>query len=274
MRVVVVAVCGVFAGCALLQPVMAPGPAIVDVGPFSLPPRATMRPLVVVLTKTDGYRHESIPAAVQAVERAADQVGFDVVVTQSAAFCDPAILADVDVVVFAHANGRLFTPDQQEALAAWVDDGGGLLLLHGAVGDWSSSSWLSDVIGARFIGHSLAPSIVRVPIRTRAPHPAGRSLPARFVVDDEVYAFEEAPSGRGTVILASLEQGAVVGGFVGALDLTMPDVHPVIWARQIGQGAVVVDTLGHTPSSWEAAWVGPFLADALQFLGGPPLGER
>jgi type 1 glutamine amidotransferase len=250
-------------GCALLQ--LLAGPPVEDTVVPAV--RDGAGPRVLVLTKTHGYRHASIADAVTATTAAAHALGAQVVVTDSAAFAREDVLAGIDVVVFAHANGTLFTAEQQAAFARWLEGGGGLLLLHGAVGDWwPSSPWFRGVVGARFVGHTLAPSVVGATVRRRVDHPASARLPATFLVEDELYSFAEAPAGERTVVLAELdERSAFVGGFLGAFDLTMGK-HPIVWARSVGRGRVIVDALGHTPESWRAAWVGPFLEDALAWL--------
>lgn len=256
------------AACQLLQPIMAPWPPWhpdLDDGPFAwpvAPPAEGHRDVVIVFTKTHGYRHDVIPVTADVVAAAARSVDLVPVITDDAAFADDAVLDRVAVVVFAHANGTLFTDAQQHALQRFVVGGGGLLLLHGAVGDWlAASPFMAEVVSARFVGHSLLPGLEEATIVARRPHPVSARLPPRVVVTDELYAFDQAP--RGALVLASFSAGTRVGG---ALDLTMDGEHPVLWTKQIGRGDVVVFTPGHVEATWRAAWMAPLLQDALRFL--------
>ncbi len=255
--------------CALVsivsRPVFVDDPGVDD-GAFVLLPHT--RPLALVFTKTDGYRHDSIDAAVDAV-RAAAASAFDVVVTADAGFVDALDAGGVDVVVFAHANGRLFSPAQEAALARYVRGGGGLVLLHGAIGDFDRpGTFLDDAIGARFVGHSLLPQEQTVHVRVRdTTHPLARHVPARFAVTDEVYAFADdsdvlVDADSDVVVVVD---GDRVGGCAGAYDLTMPGLHPLIWSRHVGEGVVVVSALGHGDALWATPWLRAFLADALAF---------
>jgi type 1 glutamine amidotransferase len=265
MRAVVVVVALMAAGCQLLQPLMAPLPARVDEGPFAWPdgPADTgARDVVVILTKTHGYRHDVIDVTAAAVADAARRIDLRPLITDDAAVLDDDVLARVAVVVLAHANGRFATSEQFAALARFVDDGGGLLLLHAAVGDWQPSTpWLADAVGARFVGHSLLPGTEVATIVRRRPHALTRRLPHAVHIDDELYAFSDVP--RGATVLASFAQGTRVGG---ALELTMPGEHPVLWTKTMGRGDVVVFTPGHVASTWQAPWMGPLLEDSLVFL--------
>jgi type 1 glutamine amidotransferase len=268
-RVVVLVVVAIaalaLAGCQLLQPVLAPLPAPVDAGPFAWPAdladHAT-RDVVVVLTKTHGYRHDVIDVTAAVVADAARRAGLTPIVTADAAVLDEAVLERVAVVVLAHANGRFATDAQFAALARFVDDGGGLLMLHAAVGDWQAATpWIEMAVGARFVGHSLFPGTETATVVRRRPHAITRRLPPNLVVDDELYAFADVP--RGAVVLASFSQGTRVGG---ALDFTMDGEHPVLWTKAMGRGDVVVFTPGHVASTWRAPWMGPLLEDSLAFL--------
>ena len=268
-RVVVVAIVGAIAGlvgCQLLQPVLAPLPAAVDEGPFVWPvnvdPQPDGRVVVVVLTKTHGFRHDVIDVTADVVAAAARRTGLVPIVTADASVLDDRSLERVAVVVLAHANGSFATDEQFAALVRFVEGGGGLLLLHGAVGDWQAATpWLHDVTGARFIGHSQLPGTETVDVVVRRTHPIARHLPARFTIVDEIYAFNQAP--RGALVVASLAGGTHVGG---ALQLTMPGEHPVLWTRAVADGDVVIFTPGHTVSTWQAPWMVPLLNDTLVFL--------
>jgi type 1 glutamine amidotransferase len=262
VAVVAIGVAMMAAGCQLLQPLLAPLPAPVDVGPFAWPTPRDERPTVVILTKTHGYRHDVINVTAAAVAAAAQRQGFLPVVTDDAAVLADDVLAGVAVVVFAHANGRFATDAQFQALARYVEGGGGLLLLHAAVGDWvPSTPWLGSAVGARFVGHSLLPGTEPATVVVRRPHALTSRLPAQVQLDDELYAFDDVPAGA--TVLASFAQGTHVGG---ALDLTMPGEHPVLWTKGVGRGDVVVFTPGHVASTWQAPWMGPLLEDSLVFL--------
>jgi type 1 glutamine amidotransferase len=224
--------------------------------------RAGQKALVLV-EKTASYRHhDAIAAARPHVAQAAARAGLALVVTESVGFVHREALADVSVIILSHANGDLFSAQQRADLLEWLRAGGGLFLLHGAVGDFHAAwpDFTSTIVGARFVGHTVPP-LVTATIRVRSvPHPVARALPPVFRVEDEIYAFAEPPGGPDTVILAETDPHTYAPeGLWGLWDQRRPRGQPVVWARTVGRGRVFVCALGHNPALYDD----PVFADLL-----------
>ena len=119
----------------------------------------------------------------------------------------------------------------QEHVEAWVRGGGALLALHAAsicFDDWPG--W-RDLVGARWdwdTSHHPPLGPVEVTVHPER-HPVVAGLPSSFSVEDEVYGFlDEADD---VVPLATAPHSG--------------RDHPLVWARTVGAGRVVHDTLGH-----------------------------
>ena len=91
---------------------------------------APAEPLVLVFTKTTGYRHDSIPARVATIEQLGRRHGFRVDHTEDAGRFTRRGLARYDAVVFLVHHGRPARPDRAEASAAPLVERGGGLLRH------------------------------------------------------------------------------------------------------------------------------------------------
>ena len=74
----------------------------------SVPPELPeiVRPAVLIVSKTNGFRHDSIAEAVPAIERLAAARGWAHFATENAAVFNPEQLARFDLVVFASASAR------------------------------------------------------------------------------------------------------------------------------------------------------------------------
>jgi len=125
----------------------------------------------------------------------------------------------------------------RERLSGFVTGGGGLLGLHTALicfDDWPE--WRDLLGGAWVWGRSAHPPRGPVTLRpTAAAHPVTAGL-APFTVTDEAYGdFDLAP---GVEPLATVE---AEGG----------RPWPALWARSVGDGRVVADTLGHDRATLE-----------------------
>src|SRR5204862_4108500 len=81
-----------------------------------------------------GFRHESIPAARQAMSQLAPRTGaFVVTATEALDEVTAARLAATDVLMFALTTGELaFDADQKAAIVAFVNRGGGYIGIHSA----------------------------------------------------------------------------------------------------------------------------------------------
>jgi type 1 glutamine amidotransferase len=221
-----------------------PAPTFDSVAP-QLP--ALRRPAILIFSKTNSYRHESIPATVAAVEKLVRARGWSSYATENAAIFNPAQLAKFDAVVFASATGDLFTPEQQVAFRKWIAAGHGFVGLHGA-GDGSHPAWYQAMLGyGGYTGHpggadQFQQSELIVVDRS---HPATRALPPRWRWTDEYYTYS-LPASDEIHILARLDET----GMRLEPRHTRGDQHVLVWWHCEGKGRIFYSALGHTPEAW------------------------
>ncbi|NIJ37732.1 hypothetical protein FHR22_002435 [Sphingopyxis panaciterrae] len=221
-----------------------PAPAF-DNAPPALP--GLTRPAVLIVSKTNGYRHDSIAEAVSAIEKLAKARGWSSFATENAAVFNRAQLAKFDVIVFANASGDIYTPDQRAAFQAWIAKGGGFVGLHSA-GDGSHPGWFVQMRGnGNFTGHPggadqfQAADVVLLD-RT---HPATRHLPPRWRWTDEYYSWD-APPAADAHILVRLDEDSL------RLDpkYRMGAGHALVWWRCEGRARIFYSALGHQAEAW------------------------
>ncbi|MFH8696292.1 ThuA domain-containing protein [Streptomyces sp. KS_5] len=192
---------------------------------------------LLVLTRTTAYRHDSIPAGVEAVRTLGD---FEVDHTE-----DPrALETPLDAyaaVVFLSTSGEVLTPAGRERLAAYVEAGGGFVGVHAAACTEDEWPYYGELLGARFDRHpDLQPGRAIVEDRE---HPATRHLPAVWDFVDEWYDFRTNP--RGSVrVLARADESSYEGGGMG-------EDHPLVWCREQGAGRVFYTALGHASEAYD-----------------------
>lgn len=240
---------------------------VMDTVPPALP--QLRRGAVLILSKTNGFRDpEQIDAAKQLLADLVRNQDRDVFETENAAVMNPRDLARFSTVVFNSTSGNIFDEGQRAAFKAWVERGGGVVLLHGAGGDRSYDWkwWPETLIGAQFIGHTGRPkqfqqAMIDVIERN---HPAMRRLPAKWMRTEEWYSFDRIPVGSGTRILATVD-GTTYDPFPERVRIGTP--HLVIWSGCIGKGRMTYASLGHKAEPYGEPLHRVLIGDAIRWAG-------
>ncbi|HEX8863806.1 MAG TPA: ThuA domain-containing protein [Actinomycetes bacterium] len=210
-----------------------------DQGPRR-PPAPAQPARVLVLSKTAGFRHASIPAGVRAIRELGRRGGFAVDATEDAGRLSGDGLSQYRAVVFLSTTGEFLAGPEQDALRRFVERGGGWVGVHAAADGERGWPWYETLVGARFSRHpAVQPATVQVTDRR---HPATATLPAVWRRTDEWYEFDRDP--RGSVhVLATLDERTYQGGRMGA-------DHPIAWCHTVGAGRSLYTALGHTTESY------------------------
>jgi cytochrome c len=226
-------------------------------------PAATPSIRVLVFTKTAGFRHESIPAAVQALERLGAKGGFAVDPTEDASAFSNGNLARYDAVVFALTTGDILNDSQQAAFQRYVNRGGGFAGIHSASDTEHDWPWYGDLVGAFFRTHpAIQPAVITVTDRS---DPSTLRLPRRWERTDEWYAFATNPRG-GVHVLATLDESTYSPG-----SATMGSDHPIAWSHVYAGGRAWYTAGGHTNEAYaEPLFLGHVLGGILWAAGVDP----
>jgi type 1 glutamine amidotransferase len=203
-------------------------------------PEAKPRFRVLVFSKTAGFRHDSIPAGIEAIRQLGGKAGFSVAATEDASVFRLKRLGRFDAVVFLNTTGDVLGPTQQAAFQAYIRRGGGFAGVHSATDTEYDWPFYGGLVGARFASHPpIQGASIAVVDRS---HPSTRHLPARWVRTDEWYNFAADP--RGAVhVLAVLDESSYQGGTMGA-------DHPIAWCRRFRGGRSWYTAGGHTQESY------------------------
>lgn len=189
---------------------------------------------LLLFTKTLGYRHDSMPSAIEAIRSVAARHGVAVEHSEDAAVFSGEKLATYRAVAFVNTSGEILDAGQQRAFEAFVAGGGGFLGVHAAADTGYAWPWYGQLLGARFKSHP--PGLQTGTVRFAQP-PAG--VPAAWSVTDEFYNFTHRPDPPVTIV-AELDEGSYAGGEMGA-------DHPIAWCREMSGGRAWYTGLGHRP---------------------------
>jgi putative heme-binding domain-containing protein len=161
-------------------------------------------------------------------------------------------LQQTKVLVLSN-NQPLESDELRSAILAFVERGGGLLLLHPATwynwADWPEYN--SKLVGGGSRGHEEYREFTVSLAQSK--HPLLEGLPASFGITDELYQAALDKDGKCEVLATSRSK------------VTQKE-YPCLWTRTLGQGRIVCLTLGHDGAAHEHAAYQKLLANSVRWL--------
>lgn len=150
--------------------------------------------------------------------------------------------ADYDVLVFYTSRYKIDDVTER-ALQQFVEDGGGIVGIHGASFSFENSQVWTRLLGARFTGHIPGTHPLNIVIAdTKHPITAGVGP---FTIVDEEYKHKFADVDRH--VLGRFRERPPASDQTANMD--------ILWTREVGKGRVFYTALGHAKEAWEnPAW--------------------
>jgi type 1 glutamine amidotransferase len=212
---------------------------------------------VLVFSKTAGFRHDAIPAGIDAIRALGTANNFAVDATEDAAAFTTSNLAQYAAVLFLNTTGDVLNASQQTAFESYIGGGKGFVGVHAAADTEYDWPFYGNLVGAYFLQHpAIQPA--RVVIEDRA-HAATAHLGPDWTRTDEWYSFRANP--RSSVhVLASLDESSYSGGGMGD--------HPITWCKNAGGGRSFYTGFGHTVESYADSAVRGVLLGGIRWAAG------
>jgi type 1 glutamine amidotransferase len=208
-------------------------------------------PRVLVISATEGFRHQSIPLGNRTIAELGRQSGaFEAVVSDDFTHLDPGRIAGFAAIVFQSTTGELkMTEPQRQSLIDFVAGGGGFVGIHSATDTFYGWPEYGDMIGAYFDGHPWNAGDT-ITLRIDAPdHPIARPWAgADLTFKEEIYQFRRPYDRSRLTVLLSLD--------VTKTDMSKSGIRrrdgdfALAWIKPHGDGRVFYTALGHNESVW------------------------
>lgn len=206
---------------------------------------------VLIFSKTNGWRHESIPAGIDAIKKLGAENHFLVDATEDSLAINTENLKQYQVIIFLNTTGNILAEKQELALQEFMKRGKGFVGIHSASDCEFEWPWFGKLIGGYFISHP-KPQTAKLMVVNKN-HLATRHLPEIWERFDEWYNFKDL--NPDVNVLLKIDESSYAGGKNG-------DNHPMAWYHDYGGGRVFYTALGHTAESYQ----GPLFLQHL--LGG------
>ncbi|HEX8549602.1 MAG TPA: ThuA domain-containing protein [Cytophagaceae bacterium] len=190
---------------------------------------------VLVFSKTQSFRHESIKAGKQMFQKLSAIQHFKLDTSENSNVFTDDNLKKYSAIVFLSATGEILSHAQQAALQRYIQAGGGFMGIHGASGAEYNWPWYGRLVGARFESHP--PEYQKGSIYlTDKDHEATKGLPVSWDPVEEWYNFTAI--GENIHVLAKVNESSYKGGKHGS-------DHPIIWCQEFDGGRSFYTALGH-----------------------------
>jgi len=194
---------------------------------------------VLVFSKTNGYRHESIEAGIAAIKKLGAENNFDVDATEDSLYLSDDNFKKYKTVIFLSTTGTILGKDQELALQNFIHNGGGFVGIHAATDCEYEWAWYVKMIGGSFLSHPQQQEAKLIIVDNT--HPSTKHLPATWQRKDEWYNFKNL--NPDVTVLIKIDETSYTGGKNG-------DNHPMAWYHSYDGGKIFYTELGHTNESY------------------------
>lgn len=223
--------------------------------------RDTREIKVLVFSKTQSFRHESIPDGIEAIRALGKQHGFAVDTTESSDSFNEKTLKNYNIIVFLNTTGEVLNDAQQLEMNRWVQAGGGFVGIHAAADTEYEWPWYGELVGAYFNGHPNDPNVRDAVVkRIDKTHISTKHLPDNWKRTDEWYNYKDIKPEIN--ILLNLDETSYQGGTNG-------ESHPMAWYRDFDGGRTWYTGLGHTNECYKDPEFLEMLWGGIQYAAGP-----
>jgi len=235
-------------------------------------PSAKLRALV--FSKTAGFRHDSIPQGVAALQSLGTQKNWQVDATEDASLFTDAVLSHYDVAIFVSTTGDFLNDAQQAAFERFIRSGKGYVGIHASADAEYDWHWYGNLVGAYFRNHPAGTPTATVVVEDTT-DPSTQGLPARWSRVDEWYNYKKPDNSSGDdysprntpgvhVLLTMDESTYAEDDGSDGVD----DDHPISWCQRYDGGRSWYTGLGHTQSSFSEAGILSHIGAGVEIAAG------
>lgn len=203
----------------------------------------------LVFSKTQGFRHQSVPEGVSAIKKLSDKHRFQVYATEDASVFTDESLAQYDLIIMMSTTGNIFDDAQKAAFQKFVQSGKGVVGVHSAADTEYDWEWYSKMMGGQF-NHHPHQQTARLKVVNQN-HPSTYHLNKNWLRTDEWYEYKNF--NQDVNILIQLDETTYDVGTKDGKKAGMGEVHPIAWYHEFESGRVFYTGLGHVEEAYEDA---------------------
>lgn len=218
---------------------------------------------VLVFSKTDGWKHQSISSGIKMFSDLALTEGWNLTATEDANLFTMDFLITFDVVVFLNPTQDVLSEKQQQAFQTFMETGKGFVGIHASADceyDWD---WYGKLNGAYFLTHP--PAQEGKVIFENFDHPSMEPFKGMesYTTFDEWYSFKTNPREK-VHVLARLDESTITKA---DNDKWKMGDHPLIWWQEFDGIRSFYSVFGHTHEAFQDPKIQAHYAGAVNWAG-------
>ncbi|HMQ08957.1 MAG TPA: ThuA domain-containing protein [Saprospiraceae bacterium] len=191
---------------------------------------------ILVFTKTNGYRHASIPSGLKMMDSLGSANGWNIIATEDSLYFTTENLNHIEVIIFLNTSGQILGDKEKSAFEDFIRKGGGFVGIHAASDTEYDWPFYSSLIGAHFKSHPEI-QVATLYVNKSTGHPSVLHFADTIVRKDEWYDFRY-PVGDHITVLIEIDENSYQGGSMGSY-------HPISWYHPFEGGRVFYTAMGH-----------------------------
>ncbi|MEK6249455.1 MAG: ThuA domain-containing protein, partial [Planctomycetales bacterium] len=232
-------------------------------------------PRMLMLTQSAGFTHKPVKregkplagAEIAMIQLAQQSGEFTVDCTQDAASdITKENLQNYDIVTFyTTGNLPIADDDLEYLLGDWIKQKGhGFMGFHSSTDTYKDHEPYWDFIGGTFAGHPWGQN-TQVNMTVHDPkHPGMKPFGSEFEYRDEIYQYRNWQPEK-VHVLMSLDMGKT--------KTKRPYHVPVAWCKQVGEGRMFYNNLGHREDTWTNETFLKSVVGAVRWIAGKEEGD-
>lgn len=233
---------------------------------FAAPASAAPKARVLIYSGSTGFRHDSIPAAVEAVKSIATKSGYSFDATEDPEVFTTEKLSAYKAIVFVsnttnpkNPESEWFVGPRRDALVEFLKAGKGVVGLHAAADSHYHWKWYGQMMGGYFERHPKGtPKATQTVVDAK--HPSTARLPKTITRNDEWYYYKDFNPLMH--VLITVDPATIGDGEADA------NPNPVVWYHEFGGGRVFYNGLGHTSESYAEPYMVDLISGGLKYAVG------
>jgi len=209
---------------------------------------------ILVFSKTNGFRHSSIPTGVKCFEQLAADNSWNIIISEDSKILNKTALDSIDLIVFLNTTGNILDTFQKDNFRNYIEKGNPFLGIHAASDTEHEWPWYHELIGAYFESH---PELQNAHVYACANHLSTYKLDPNWNPFDEWYDFKEIKNHIKPIL--KLDQDSYKGSKLG-------ENHPIAWTHSALGGEMIYLGMGHTEAIYSDQNFILILEQSVQFL--------